>query len=202
MGFQLACVHDGAVQVKILFMEPTEMQEFTKQLQEAGEEKGESLTSISLAISILAVLVAMVTVLGHRSHTEAILMQSRVADQWNLYQAKKIRMDNLSVTVDLLPLQSFANSSAATAKLQEYRSHIQKWKSDLVEEQEKAHEYEREVTHAEHQAAHYDLGEALLQIAVVLASITLFTRRRSYFFLGLTFGIIGILIAATAVFVH
>jgi len=183
-------------------MEPTEMQEFTKQLHEANEEGGESLTRISLAISILAVLVAMVTVLGHRSHTEAILMQSRVADQWNLYQAKKIRMDSLSVTVDLLPLQPFANSAAAIAKLQEYKAHIQKWKGELTEEQEKAHEYEHEVHLAERRAGHYDLGEALLQIAVVLSSITLFTRRRSYFFLGLTIGAVGLVVASLALFVH
>lgn len=181
-------------------MEPTEVQEFSKQLQEANE-KGESLTKISLAISILAVLVAMVTVLGHRSHTEAILMQSRAADQWNYYQAKKIRMDDLSVVVDLFPFQTFANSPAAQAKLEEYKTHIQKWKSDLAEEEKSAQEYEREVTHAEAQAARYDLGEALLQIAVVLSSITLFTRRRSYFFLGLSLGAAGILIAASAMFV-
>lgn len=182
-------------------MEPTEAQEFSKQLQEANE-KGESLTKISLAISILAVLVAMVTVLGHRSHTEAILMQSRAADQWNYYQAKKIRMDDLSVVVDLFPFQAFASFPAAQARLQEYKTHIQKWKADLAEEEKTAHEYEHEVTHAEGQAARYDLGEALLQIAVVLSSITLFTRRRSYFFLGLSLGAIGILIAASAVFVH
>ncbi|WP_348268099.1 DUF4337 domain-containing protein [Edaphobacter paludis] len=183
-------------------MEPTEMQEFTKQLHEANEEKGESLTHISLAISILAVLVAMVTVLGHRSHTEAILMQSRVADQWNLYQAKKIRMDSLSVTVDLIQLQSFASSPGAVAKLQEYKAHIAKWKTDLAEEQEKAHEYEQEVSLAERRASHYDLGEALLQISVVLSSITLFTRRRSYFYLGLTIGAIGMVVAALGLLVH
>lgn len=183
-------------------MEPTEMQEFTKQLHEANEEGGESLTRISLAISILAVLVAMVTVLGHRSHTEAILMQSRVADQWNLYQAKKIRMDNLSVTVDLLSLQNFANATGAAAKQQEYKAHIEKWKSDLAEEQQKAREYEREVHLAERRAGHYDLGEALLQIAVVLSSITLFTRRRSYFFLGLTIGAAGLVVASLALFVR
>jgi len=37
-------------------MEPTEMQEFAKQMREAGEE---SLNTISLAIAILAVLVAI-----------------------------------------------------------------------------------------------------------------------------------------------
>jgi hypothetical protein len=53
---------------------------------------------VSLAISVLAVLVAMVTVLGHRTHTEAILMQTRAADQWNQYQAKKIRQGQVSTT--------------------------------------------------------------------------------------------------------
>src|SRR6201998_1267520 len=109
-------------------MEATEMQEFSKQMKEGGEE---SLTSISLAISILAVLVAMVTVLGHRTHTEAVLMQSRAGDQWNEYQAKKIRMENLSVDVDLLALQPSNDSAAVAAKIKEYQAHIEKWKSDL-----------------------------------------------------------------------
>ena len=92
------------------------MQEFSKQMKEAGEGSGESLTRISLAISILAVLVAMVTVLGHRSHTEAVLSQSRAGDQWNEYQAKKIRFDQASVAMDLLSLQPSSNSAAVEKK--------------------------------------------------------------------------------------
>ena len=92
--------------------------------------------------------------------------------------------------------------AGAIAKLQEYKAHIQKWKSDLAEEQQKAQEYEHEVHLAERRAGHYDLGEALLQIAVVLSSITLFTRRRSYFVFGLSLGVLGILVAAMAVFVR
>src|SRR5208283_1172269 len=99
-------------------MEPTEMQEFAKQVKEGGEE---SLTSISLAISILAVLVAMVSVLGHRSHTEAVLEQSRAGDQWNLYQAKKIRMDNLQATADVMQLQPTTDAAGAQAKLAEFK---------------------------------------------------------------------------------
>lgn len=183
-------------------MEANEVQEFANQMKESGESGEESLKTISLAISILAVLVAMVTVVGHRTHTEAVLTQSRAGDQWNLYQAKKIRMDNLSVTVDLLPTQSTSNPALTAAKTAEYKSHIEKWKSDLAEEQSKAHEYEHEVTQAESKASRYDLGEALLQIAVVLCSITLFTRKRSYFLLGLTLGIVGLTVAASAFFVH
>src|ERR1700712_5252496 len=111
-------------------MEANEVQEFANQMKESGEGGGESLRSISLGISILAVLVAMVTVLGHRSHTEAVLMQSRAGDQWNEYQAKKIRDDNLSVVVDTLSLGT--NLSPATQqKIGEYKAHIVKWKGDL-----------------------------------------------------------------------
>jgi len=176
-------------------MEATEMQEFSEQMKEGGEE---SLTSISLAISILAVLVAMVTVLGHRSHTEAVLMQSRSGDQWNLYEAKKIRQENLMVTVDVLQLQSTVDAKATAAKLAEYKAHIAKWSDDLKEEQNTANEYENEVKRAEAKAVRFDLGEALLQISVVLSSITLFTRRRSFFVGGLSLGVAGVAIADSA----
>jgi hypothetical protein len=182
-------------------MEADEVQEFANQMKESGKSGGESLKTISLGISILAVLVAMVTVLGHRSHTEAVLMQSRAGDQWNEYQAKKIRMDNLSVDVDLLALQPSRDPDAVAAKTKEYKAHIEKWKSELAEEQGKARDLEKEVTHAERQAARYDLGEALLQISVVLCSITLFTRKHAYFLLGLTLGAAGIVFAISAPFV-
>jgi Domain of unknown function (DUF4337) len=179
-------------------MEANEVNEFANQMKESGEGGGESLRIISLGISILAVLVAMVTVLGHRTHTEAVLMQSRAGDQWNEYQAKKIRMDNLSVNVDLLALQPSNDPAAVAAKTKEYQAHIDKWKKDLAEEEEKARDFEREVTRAEAKASHYDLGEALLQIAVVLCSITLFTRNRAYFLLGLGLGAVGLVIAFSA----
>jgi hypothetical protein len=176
-------------------MEATEMQEFSKQMKEGGEA---SLTSISLAISVLAVLVAMVTVLGHRSHTEAVLMQSRAGDQWNYYDAKKIREDNLSLDLEMLQLQPMVDSKATEAKLEEYRAQLAKWNMELPKEEEKARDLEREVARAEAQAARFDLGEALLQISVVLSSITLFTRRRSYFFGGLLLGAAGLVVAASA----
>ena len=182
-------------------MEPEEINEFSKQLQEANEG-GESLKTISLAISVLAVLVALVTVLGHRSHTEAVLAQSRAGDQWNEYQARKIRSDQVSLALDLLSLQASSGSAANQAKQQEYRAHQEKWKAELEEEQDKARELEADVTHAEKCAVRYDLGEAMLQIGVVLCSITLFTRRKRYFYLGLAIGATGLLFAASVVTIH
>jgi len=180
-------------------MEPTEIDEFRKQVKEGGEA---GLSYVSLAISILAVLVAMVTVLGHRSHTEAVLQQARASDQWNEYQAKKIRQTSYGIASDQLTLQSETISPEKQKKLDEYKAHIKKWDEDLAEEQKQALEFEDDVKKAERQAGHYDLGEALLEIAVVLSSITLLTRQKAFFFGGLLLGIAGALIAGYALVLH
>lgn len=178
-------------------MEPTEIQEFSDRFKEAGES-AKPLTGISLAISILAVLVATVTVLGHRTHTEAVLSQGRATDQWNLYQAKKIRSDATGIGIDLLTLQPGSGSPERAQRLVEYRARITRWQEELAEEQNHAREFEAEVAVAEKRAGRFDLGEALLQISVVLCSITLLTRRPLFFRLGIAIGLAGIVIAATA----
>jgi len=176
-------------------VEATEVDEFRKQVEEGGEAH---LRSVSLTISILAVLVAMVTVLGHRTHTEAVLAESRASDQWNEYQAKKIRQGQLAVAVDLFALQPNSDQAAVEHKLEDYRKHIEKWNDDLREEQERAKELEAEVRKAERKASRFDLGEALLQIAVVLSSITLLTRQRLYVVLGIALGGVGLILSASA----
>jgi hypothetical protein len=180
-------------------MEPEEMSEFSKQMQEAGET---SMTHVSLIIAILAVFVAMVTVLSHREHTEAVLMQARASDQWNEYQARKMRVQQVSIASDLLSLQPSSNDAAVQSKLADYKAHIAKWQGELDQDQEKAKDDEAEVALAERKAARFDLGEALLQIGVVMASITLLTRRRRYVLVGVLLGVGGLAVAASTLLVH
>ena len=104
-------------------------------------------------------------------------MQSRAGDQWNEYQAKKIRMDNLSVTLDLLAMEPTVNPRRRS-EAEGVCSPRRQVEGRPCRGAEKAREFEAEVTKAEGKAARYDLGEALLQIAVVLCSVTLFTRKR------------------------
>lgn len=176
-------------------MEPTEMQEFSKEMQEAGEA---SLKRVSLIISVLAVLVAMVTVLSHREHTEAVLFQARASDQWSEYQGRRIRQAELGLAADMLSLQPGIRPDALEGKLKEYKARQEKAQQQLEEDTAEARKLEAEVRTAERRAARFDLGEALLQIAVVLASITLLTRRWLYVLFALALGAAGILAAASA----
>lgn len=183
-------------------MEPEEIAEFSKQMREAGEQ---SLTHVSLIISVLAVLVAMVTVMGHREHTEAVLSQARASDRWNEYQARRIRQSEVGLAADALMLRTgsdAANRTEAAAKLAEYKQREARSQEQLNEDSGEAHKLEGEVGHAERKAARFDLGEALLQIGVVLASVTLLTRQWRYVIVALTLGVSGIVAALSAFFIH
>lgn len=129
-------------------------------------------------------------------------MQSRANDSWEAYQSRKLRAENLQVTVDLLTLQPINDAAATKKKVDDYNSKITKWTGELTEDQDKAKELEAEVQTAEAKASRFDLGEALLQIAVVLSSITLLTRKNGYFFFGLSLGLAGLVVAVLGLLAH
>jgi hypothetical protein len=144
----------------------------------------------------------MVTVLGHREHTEAVLLQTRAADQWNEYQSRKLRVQELSLATDELTLGSSGASQAVQAKLTSYKAQMKKWQVELSEGSAEAQRLEQGVDVAERKAARFDMGEALLQIAVILASITLLTRHQRYAIAGVVLGIAGMVFAAAAFLVR
>ena len=176
-------------------MEPTEVGEFTEKMKEAREQ---NLTRVSLIISVLAVMVAMVTVMGHRTHTEAVLTQARESDRWSEYETRKSRMQETQLAIDALSLQPARDDAAVQAKLKEYGANLNKWKPELDEDASAAKDFEKEVNHAERAASRWDLSEALLEISVVLSSITLLTRHKRYAVVGAIIGAAGAIIGASA----
>src|SRR5271155_2872786 len=145
-------------------MEANEAQELQEQQEKALEN---NLKPVSFTMAVLAVLVAIVTVMGHRTHTEAVLLQAKASDQWNLYQAKKIRQNDTELATDLLSTLELRDAAAGKKLADGYNSHEQKWTEDLKEEQAEAEKLEGEVRLAQHRANRFDLGEALLEIGLV-----------------------------------
>jgi Domain of unknown function (DUF4337) len=137
------------------------------------------------------------TVLGHRTHTEAVLNQNKATDQWNLYQAKKIRSNDTALATDILSVVTIADKDAAAKVAKGYADHQAKWVDDLKENQEKAEALEVKVEQAEARADRFDLAEALLEIGLVITSVTLLTRARFYWYLGIVFSLAGIASAAS-----
>jgi hypothetical protein len=185
-------------------MEANEAQELQEHAEHAEHEA--SMRPVALTMTLLAVLVAVVTVLGHSTHTEAILSQTRaaveqnrVSDEWAYYQAKKIRSNDTALASDLLSVLAVSDKSKAQQIEKSNADHQEKWAAELKESEEKAREkekqvgeFEKQVEEAEARAKRFDLGEVLLEIGLVITSITLLTKKRIYWFAGMAASVVGI----------
>ena len=178
-------------------MEANEVQELKEHAEQGGER---AMRPVAFTMSVVAVLVAITTVLGHRTHTEAVLDQNKATDQWNLYQAKKIRANDTQLAADLLSVLTLADKETAAKITKTYADHQAKWTDDLKEEQQKAEALETTVGRAEVRANRFDLSEALLEIGLVISSVTLLTRAKSYWYLGILFSLVGVVSALTVLF--
>jgi hypothetical protein len=171
-------------------VEANEAHELQEHAEHGANES--AMRPVAFTMAVLAVLVAIATVLGHRTHTEAVLDQNKATDQWNEYQAKKIRQYNTGLAIDAMSVAPLADQAKAEKIAKGYADHLAKWNQDLIETQEKAKDLEKEVALAERRADRFDLGEALLEIGLVITSVTLLTRSRIYWYFGMAFALAGV----------
>ena len=181
-------------------MEANEVQELREHAEHGSHES--AMRPVAFTMSVLAVLVAISTVLGHRTHTEAVLRQNQATDQWNYYQAHKIRSNDTELASDLLGAVTVANPAAAEKIRKAYANHQAKWANDLKEEQSKAEALEKRVDSAERRAARFDLAEAMLEIGLVISSVTLLTQSRAYWYFGIAFALAGVVSAVSGLLVR
>jgi hypothetical protein len=175
-----------------------------EELQEAAEHGREQskLAPVSFTMAILAVLVAIAGLLGHRAHTEEVLKQDKATDTWNYYQAKNIRRNTMEQVDELLKVVPLKDAAAAQALLKKNEATIEKQKGDQDKIQEEAKGLEAEVALNTRRADRYDLGETLLEMGLVICSITLLTRRRHFWLAGIVFGLAGVVVTAMGILLH
>jgi len=157
---------------------------------------------VSLTISILAVLVAGAALLSHRAHTEELLRQSQATDQWAYYQAKNIRWHEVQSVADLLGALAPQDKEKTAAVREKYLKEVERYEGDKDEISDKAKELEKERDLISRRADRFDGGEALLEVGLVICSITLLTNRRAFWFAGMIVGALGVAMAATGLFLH
>jgi hypothetical protein len=157
---------------------------------------------VSVTISILAVLVAAATLLGHRAHTEELLLQSQATDQWAYYQAKNIRLHEVQAVADMLGALAPQDKEKTAALREKYSKESERYSGEKEDISDKAKELEKERDLVSHRADRFDGGEALLEVGLVICSITLLTKRRLFWFVGMFIGAAGVLLALTGLFLH
>jgi len=157
---------------------------------------------VSLTISIMAVFVAGVSLLGHRAHTEGLRLETQAASRWTQYQAKSVRLHEAQGFSDVVKLVAPLNKELGEELKDKYSKEVEHYEGDKVDVSKEAKNLEDERDLTVRQADRFDGGEVLLEIGLVICSITLLTKRKGFWLAGVLIGAVGVTVTATSFFLH
>jgi hypothetical protein len=184
------------------------LDDLAKDIQE-GSDSGRD-RWVAVYIGVLAVILAICSMGAGNATKDATLNNIEAANVWAFFQAKNMRRQVLRVEADNLALRLKTETdltpdarAAIEAKIAEYRKQdailttgdpdkpaAEREGLDQLFEKGKRLDAVRDL--AMRRDPYFDYGEALLQIAIVLASISIITKG------GLLLGVSGILGVAGA----
>jgi hypothetical protein len=113
-------------------------------------------------------------------------------DQWALFQAKNIRLHEMQGFADLLATLSPVDREKAEALREKYLKETERYEKEKDEASEQAKELEKERELSGRRADRYEAGEVILEIALIICSLTLLTKNRVFWLSGIALGLIGL----------
>ena len=152
---------------------------------------------VTMSIAMAAAILACVTMMGHRAHNDTLRLEVEAANKWAYYQAQKFRSHMYQVNLELLTeIARLDGKKTTPSKTQErWREQVKKYNDRLPKEQKIAETLQEEGHRAHLRADRFDYGELGVQLAVILCSIAVLTKRNGFWYVGLLSCIAGTLVA-------
>lgn len=177
-------------------MNPEELSEQTEHAHHAGQK------AIGLTTAITAVLLAVATLLGHRAHTEEVVLQGERNTQWVNFDTKRMQR---TLHEDLAMLSAALPEAREKAAEFKEKARLEREgepgragapaKDGMEKIRERAQELDAEMKVAQRRADFYDSSELFLEISIVLCSISLLAETRVYWRISFATTVIGIAVA-------
>ena len=180
------------------------MAELPKPLEDALEEARDKAFTrrVALTTAIYAVVLAITALGGNNATKEMLLAQQQASDQWAFYQAKVIREHQYRAQALRLEAEMLERGAtmqpAVRAKYEELRGKFteeeKRYNTEKkdIEQEAKRLEHERDVNRA--RDPNFDFAEALLQIAIVVASVSILSTSRPLYGTSILFAVVGALL--------
>jgi hypothetical protein len=166
---------------------------------------------VALTTAVYAVVLAIASLGGNNSMKEALLSQQEATNQWAYYQAKVVRehlnrANKLLVEAQLAepsPLKG-AEREKFDALMKKYADEEKRMNADKKDIEKEARKFEASRDLAKRKDPYFDYAEVFLQIAIVLASVSILAASRPMFWFSLALAIVGALATANGftLFVH
>ena len=159
---------------------------------------------IGVYIGVLAVILALCSLGGSNASSEAMLKNIEASNNWAFFQAKNARRLSYKLQADQLDVLLAANPSISdgvktniTGKIADYQAQEKILTSDpekkegLEELWTKGKALEAERDMAMKRGPYFEYGQALLQIAIVLASVAIISGGNAVLAASVLVGIFG-----------
>jgi cell fate (sporulation/competence/biofilm development) regulator YmcA (YheA/YmcA/DUF963 family) len=157
-----------------------------------GQEEMPYMIPVAVTLSVLAVLVAIATLFGHRAATEELYLQTKATDQWSFYQAKNMRLHAMQSVADLLDNLEPVQKEKAENVREKYLQEAERYQQEMDGIGEQAKEFEKERELVGRREDRFDASEVILEIALIITSLTLLTRKKFFWYSGIGFGVVGL----------
>jgi hypothetical protein len=164
-------------------------------LEHAAHEHGGSTshTRAAVIIGIMAAVLAITEFAAKDAQTEYLTNHIAASDTWAQYQAKSVRRTMLTAQADLLeslPATSdpLVKKRIADARADAERMHSEPGADGMEQLNEKAHDQEHERDHAMHRNHILEIASGGLQIAIVLASISVVINLPAFMLVSVVVG--------------
>jgi uncharacterized protein DUF4337 len=180
---------------------------------DAGEMMEQEKTSnrfkqrAAILIAVLAMLLAITALGGDNATKEAVNSNVLASNYFNFYQAKNMRQTAISLSADHLELAVLNDPGIPDSvkdelkkKVENYRKTIARYESEPETKEGKkelliqAKEWEAKRDHAMKQDPYFDYAQALLQIAIVLISVSIIAEIGWLVGFGAVLGLVGALL--------
>lgn len=178
-----------------------ELREGAEHAREHGDKQ------LGLTMAIVAVLLAVTTLLGHRAHTEEVVLQGERNTQWVNFDTKRMQRvvheDFAELSASLPGAQEKAAEFKEKARLEregEPAKNGQPAREGTEKIRERAVELDAEMKLTQRRANYYDGAELFLEISIVLCSIALLAEMKLFWKLSFITTAIGVGVALWGMF--
>jgi hypothetical protein len=167
--------------------------------------------NVAMTMAIIVAGLAFVTLISHRQHNSTLELHilsndklTEASDRWAYYQAKKNRQYMHQDLADILEVSVPApgKETRAAECIDKWRSKTKEYEADSKSIQDEALALTAKSVGDAHEAhlSHltsnfFDVGHLGLEIALVVCSLAVLTRKSIFWFMGMGIGVIGLAVA-------
>jgi hypothetical protein len=154
---------------------------------------------VAITTAIYAVMLAIAALGGNNAMKDMLLAQQQASDQWAFYQAKVIREHEYRIQQRRLEVELAERGAGMApevrqqyeALLAEYSAETKRYNTEKkdIEKDAKKLEHERDVSRQ--RDPYFDFAEVLLQIAIVMSSVSILSSSRLMYGLSLVLALCG-----------